>query len=796
MSMTATLESQTVVKFPRPAAERVAPVRRARPTSYVRRYNVLIASPSDVERDLVFQAVAAWNGSIGSVNRRVVFVPLMWEKHAIAEADQSPQAAINDQLLDRADLLVAIFNSRLGTPTDGYPGGTVEELSRRKGRAALFFLDRPQVDLTDEGVNQLQKLAAFKNSFKGFAKNYRDGDDLADKVREQLEGWSNDLDEEERIPLLARPGSWTFDNLKRVLGTQETPIDLHIYNSELACFRSPEVFASHWAFLETFPCVKRVVFLLPDYKVDRLRGFLPALKTGGQEALLAKFSVCKKEGSAKGSGQDRVSSSLAFVLACRNGGLDRNDCLPAADLAILSEPFSSAVNYQDGNPDIQWTYNYHISLNDEDILTTLHRIWCEHFDETRQVPLLDLLSATAESGTVDSALVRRYKQSMSEETSRDEENSHLIHQLRVKLFDPNVPSYLLNSAFELLDWNPAFELIFPTDQFYRNMSVKEFVDRLDNSDDVKRRGLMVVDSKVPIDLEQLRYTSPVYGKMGFTKIATRMVDRQTQKDGWIVALNVNHVEHLDVYEADLKRSNEEQLLISLHARAAERLLGTFPGHAAIVEAHLQAMKNVSARKVLDLGSGPGFLAGKLMEAGIAVTSVDNNDDMIEIARERCGGSGGFSAVKANIETLHAPNDFYDTTKIGIRPPYDGACMLDLYQWLREPRALLRRLAQHELLSAGAPIAISLLSGKELLRALNRLAGRRRGGNAWEEKDFEHFSNLMRYVSDHKVATSAEAVAEDLKAAGYRVVKQSEVAYEIDGQTFKGFPFLVAEAPRG
>ena len=52
---------------------------RALQTTYVQRYNVLIASPADVatERDQVFQTIAAWNGSPGNADGRVVFVPLM-----------------------------------------------------------------------------------------------------------------------------------------------------------------------------------------------------------------------------------------------------------------------------------------------------------------------------------------------------------------------------------------------------------------------------------------------------------------------------------------------------------------------------------------------------------------------------------------------------------------------------------------------------------------------------------------------------------------------------------------------
>ena len=776
--------------------------------AYVQRCNVLIASPSDAERDQVFHTIAAWNGSLGSGDRRVVFVPLMWEKHAISEAGQAPQAAINEQLLDRADLVLAVFSSRLGTPTDDYPAGTVEELSRRKGRAAVFFLDRPPLDSAPDGLEQLTKLEAFKRDFKGFARKYKDRDDLAGKVREQLDGWSKQLDEE-GIPLVARRAPWTFDDLVGFLGQQDKPLNLLFFNVELASFRSPEVFAERWAFVKELPYIRRVVFLLPEYKVDRLRRFLPALVNGGQETLLQGFHVCpQKEGSTAGSARDRVSSGLAFVLACHGRDLDETgECIPVAHLAILSEPFSSAANYQDGNPDIQWDYNYYLSVNADAILTTLRRIWRERYEESRQVPMLSLLTQSPDDEGVDRAL-DRLKETASRGPLKNDEAYRLITQLRAKLFDPNVPSYLLNNLFELLDWNPAFELIFPTNRFYRNMSVKEFVDCLDNSGEVKRRGLELVDSTVPIDMEEMRYTSPVYGKMRFTKIASRVVDPTTEDTcGWIVALNVNDAEHWQVYENDLKRTNEEQSLISLYALSAERVLGRFPGYAAMVDAHLQAMHG--ARRVLDLGSGPGFLAAKLLAAGVAVTSIDINDAMIEITRRRCGAFPGFSAVKANVERLHAPNEFYDMTKIGISRLYDGACMLNLYQWLHDPPAVLQRLVQEELLSPGARVTISLLCGKheieELFRALNHLkqveqvrrAARNQSFDFWEPMDFDRFSTVMRQFIVRGIARlSSDVVAGHLNAAGYRVVDQRRVAYEIDGQRFDGFPFLVAEAPRG
>lgn len=786
-------------------ATAISEAARAARVPYVQRYNILIASPSDAERDEVFRTIAAWNGSVGGVDRRVVFVPLMWERHAIAEADKAPQAAINEQLLDRADLVLAVFSSRLGTPTDDYPAGTVEELGCRKGRAAVFFLETPRLDPNaPDGIEQLKRLMEFRRGFGGFARTYKENDDLAVKVRDQLDGWSRQLDTEGDIPLVARPAPWTADSLTGFLKGQDKPVNLLFFNIELASFRSPDVFAERWAFVNEFACIKRMVFLLPEYKVHRLRRLLAALVNGGQETLLQRFHVCpQKERSS--SARDRVSSSLAFVLGCRGRDIDETgDYLPVADLAILSEPFSSA-NYQDGDPDIQWDYNYCLSVNANAILTTLRRIWREGYEESRAMPMLSLLTQSTDEADVEQAL-DRLKETASRGPLKNDEAYQLITQLRAKLFDPNVPSYLLNNLFELLDWNPAFELIFPTNRFYRNMSVKEFVECLDNTAEVKRRGLELVDSAVPLDMEELRYTSPVYGKMRFTKIASRVADPMTQETcGWIVALNVNDAEHWQVYEDDLKRTNEEQSLIGLYALSAERVLGQFPGYRALVDAHVDALRR--AHRVLDLGSGPGFLTEKLLADGKAVSSIDINDAMIEITRRRCGAFPGFSAVKANVERLHAPNEFYDMTKIGISRLYDGACMLNLYQWLRDPVAMLQRLVQDKLLSPGAVVTISLLCGKgeieELFRALNylkqveqaRQASRKRTFDLWEPMDFDRFSTVMRQFIARGIAKLSPAVVlEHLSAARYRVLDQHRVGYEIDGQRFEGFPFIIAEVP--
>jgi hypothetical protein len=134
-------------------------------------------------------------------------------------------------------------------------------------------------------------------------------------------------------------------------------------------------------------------------------------------------------------------------------------------------------------------------------------------------------------------------------------------------------------------------------------------------------------------------------------------------------------------------------------------------------------------------------------------------------------------------------------------------MLNLYQWLRDPVAVLQRLVQDELLSPGALVTISLLCGKgeieELFRALNylkqveqaRQASRKRSFDLWEPLDFDRFSTVMRqFIARGMAKLSLDVVLGHLNAARYRVLEQHRVGYEIDGQRFEGFPFIIAEAP--
>jgi len=98
----------------------------------------MVASPSEVpqERVIVRDVIAEWN-AIHAKDRKTVLMPLGWETHATPEMGDRPQAIINGQLLKDADLLVAMFWTRIGSPTGVAKSGTVEEIETVMCEASL-----------------------------------------------------------------------------------------------------------------------------------------------------------------------------------------------------------------------------------------------------------------------------------------------------------------------------------------------------------------------------------------------------------------------------------------------------------------------------------------------------------------------------------------------------------------------------------------------------------------------------------------------------------------------------------
>lgn len=152
---------------------------------------VMIASPSDVqkERDAIRQLIHEWN-DLHSKTEAIVLLPLGWETHAAPTMGDRPQALINKQVLADADLLVAVFWTRLGSPTGKAASGTVEEIEEHisAGKPAMLYFSNADVPRAQIDHEQDKALDEFKQSCRprGLVEEYRDLPDFKEKFRSHL----------------------------------------------------------------------------------------------------------------------------------------------------------------------------------------------------------------------------------------------------------------------------------------------------------------------------------------------------------------------------------------------------------------------------------------------------------------------------------------------------------------------------------------------------------------------------------------------------------------------------------
>jgi len=155
-------------------------------------FNVMIASPRDVaaERAAAREAVLDWT-AIHSQSRRLVLLPVSWETHSAPSMGKPPQAALNAQVLTQCDLLVAVFWTRLGTPTDGYPSGTVEEIEEHiaADKPVMIYFSGAPVHPDSVDSKQYEALVAFRESCKTRAlyETYDSVAEFRDKFRRHLQ---------------------------------------------------------------------------------------------------------------------------------------------------------------------------------------------------------------------------------------------------------------------------------------------------------------------------------------------------------------------------------------------------------------------------------------------------------------------------------------------------------------------------------------------------------------------------------------------------------------------------------
>lgn len=126
---------------------------------------VMIASPGDVaiERGVITEELYRWNNA-NAVTRELILQPVKWETHSSPQMGAHPQAILNDHLLLDADIVVGIFGTRIGTATDEYISGSVEEIKKHvaAGKLAMLYFSHVPVDPNSIDQKQWMALQVFK----------------------------------------------------------------------------------------------------------------------------------------------------------------------------------------------------------------------------------------------------------------------------------------------------------------------------------------------------------------------------------------------------------------------------------------------------------------------------------------------------------------------------------------------------------------------------------------------------------------------------------------------------------
>jgi len=143
----------------------------------------MIASPSDVseERAIVTEEIYRWNAANASA-RHLVLLPIKWETHSTPQMGGSPQSIINRQLLNDADIVIGIFGTKIGTPTDEYVSGTVEEIKRHatSGKTTKVYFSEVPVSPSEVNFDQYASVREFRNECRsmGLYATFRSHDDF------------------------------------------------------------------------------------------------------------------------------------------------------------------------------------------------------------------------------------------------------------------------------------------------------------------------------------------------------------------------------------------------------------------------------------------------------------------------------------------------------------------------------------------------------------------------------------------------------------------------------------------
>ena len=128
-------------------------------------FKIMIGGPSDTEEQVksAIEQIHRWNG-LNYSSEEIILLPMHWKTDSFPSIGK-PQSIINEQICEKSDMLVCIFNSRIGNNTDKFISGSVEEIEEhiKSNKPVMVFMST-KINI-NEGLDQVKKLFKFREDY-------------------------------------------------------------------------------------------------------------------------------------------------------------------------------------------------------------------------------------------------------------------------------------------------------------------------------------------------------------------------------------------------------------------------------------------------------------------------------------------------------------------------------------------------------------------------------------------------------------------------------------------------------
>lgn len=272
------------------------------------------------------------------------------------------------------------------------------------------------------------------------------------------------------------------------------------------------------------------------------------------------------------------------------------------------------------------------------------------------------------------------------------------------------PAYVLDRNYHFLDWNPAFdELIAKHMGLLRFRHVEDFVLKLDNHRDVIERSQRVFSAeKFPlVDIEDLVYVSPEFGRITFKKIASQIPDSDGNLLAWSINLNITQVdsEHEEALWAALDKRLNQEVNWSIYAKLYDRMLHQFDDYQALVKKMVELIGD--AKDVVDLGAGTGNVSLEMLKQSRerTVLAVESNEEMLAQLRDKFRGGRRDELSRLRI----FKGDIIESLREIDENTFDGVMLLNVLYAMPDRARCLREV--YRILRPGGVVVYSTSTSK-------------------------------------------------------------------------------------